>query len=58
MLDLCTGWGRIIYEVALFLDHKFTTYTGVDYSDELTKDFLKNPQQCENNLLGDTITHC
>ena len=32
MVDLCTGWGRIIYDNALNLDHKFTTYTGVDLS--------------------------
>ena len=32
MLDLCTGWGRIIFNVALAKRFKFKSYTGVDFS--------------------------
>ena len=50
--------GRIIYDVALKLDHKFNTYTGIDFSDELTSDFKDNPKRDEMNLEGDRINHC
>ena len=32
MLDLCTGWGRIIFNVALTSRYWFKSYTGVDFS--------------------------
>jgi len=32
MLDLCSGWGRIIFKVALADRYKFKSYTGVDFS--------------------------
>jgi len=51
MADLCTGWGRIIYDNALNLDHKFTTYTGIDNSENLISNFMKNPKKkCKHSL--------
>lgn len=32
MLDLCSGWGRIIYNVARTGRYKFKSYTGVEFS--------------------------
>ena len=32
MLDLCSGWGRLIFNVALTGRYKFKSYTGVDIS--------------------------
>ena len=55
MADLCTGWGRIIYDNALNLEHYFTTYTGIDLSEELISEFMKNSKRKENNLFGDKI---
>ena len=32
MLDLCSGWGRLIFNVALGGRYRYKSYTGVDIS--------------------------
>ena len=38
-LDLCTGWGRLIFKVALHLQQKFSSYEGIDCSPSCKQEF-------------------
>ena len=40
-LDLCTGWGRIVFKVALKLKYKFLSYEGIDINQSCMKQFEK-----------------
>ena len=63
MLDLCTGWGRIIFNVALAKRFKFKSYTGVDFSIPNALKFYEYQNrliesQCEakiNHILKDVL---
>ena len=47
MLDLCSGWGRLIFNVALKGRYKFKSYTGVDISIQNALKFY----DYQNNLI-------
>ena len=40
-LDVLTGWGRLIFRVALKLKYRFQSYEGVDINESCMKQFEK-----------------
>ena len=38
-IDFGTGWGRLIFKVALLLDYRFLSYEGIDVNEFCKKKF-------------------